>query len=153
MNWDAISAVGEIVGAFAVVVSLLYVAGQIRQSNRQSSSDTGFSWVSESNRFLEWVAQPEIANVLVKLQSDTALTPQEEISAEAFAERLLNDWWVAETSYNNGIMDKDTYQAVADGVYRYLKTYPPLRQYFRQLMSHYPSTSDMRIFAPILENG
>ncbi len=30
MNWDAIGAVGEIVGAAAVVVTLIYVAVQIR---------------------------------------------------------------------------------------------------------------------------
>jgi hypothetical protein len=36
MNWDAIGAVGEIVGALAVVVSLLYLAGQIRVSNKAS---------------------------------------------------------------------------------------------------------------------
>jgi len=34
--WDAISAVGEIVGASAVVVSLLYLAVQIRTQNTQS---------------------------------------------------------------------------------------------------------------------
>ncbi|NQV69442.1 MAG: hypothetical protein HQ498_05390 [Pseudohongiella sp.] len=34
MNWDAIGAVGEIAGAIAVVVSLIYLASQIRQSNR-----------------------------------------------------------------------------------------------------------------------
>ena len=34
MNWDAIGAVGEIVGAMAVVVSLLYLANQIHTSNR-----------------------------------------------------------------------------------------------------------------------
>ncbi|MGR8950540.1 MAG: hypothetical protein ACU84Q_21050, partial [Gammaproteobacteria bacterium] len=36
MNWDAIGAVGEIIGATAVVVSLVYLAGQIRTQNRES---------------------------------------------------------------------------------------------------------------------
>ncbi len=36
MNWDAISAIGEIVGAAAVVVSLLCLAVQIRDPNRQA---------------------------------------------------------------------------------------------------------------------
>ena len=33
MNWDAIGAAGEIVGAIAVVVTLFYLAQQIRQQN------------------------------------------------------------------------------------------------------------------------
>lgn len=34
MNWNAIAAVGELAGAVAVVVSLLYVARQINQNTR-----------------------------------------------------------------------------------------------------------------------
>lgn len=36
MNWDAIGAIGEIVGALAVVASLGYLAVQIRAQNRES---------------------------------------------------------------------------------------------------------------------
>ncbi len=35
MNWEAISTIAEIVGAAAVVISLVYLAAQIRQNNRQ----------------------------------------------------------------------------------------------------------------------
>ena len=34
INWEAIGAVGEVVGALAVVVSIVYLAIQIRQSGR-----------------------------------------------------------------------------------------------------------------------
>jgi len=37
MNWDAIGAVGEVVGAIGVIVTLAYLALQIRQSNRQEA--------------------------------------------------------------------------------------------------------------------
>lgn len=54
MNWNAIGAVGEIVGAIAVVVSLLYLANQIHTSNRavkQAASkeimDEIFNWYSQ----------------------------------------------------------------------------------------------------------
>ncbi len=36
MNWDAISAIGEIIGAAAVVISLLYLAVQIRDQNKEA---------------------------------------------------------------------------------------------------------------------
>jgi len=35
MNWDAIGAVGEVLGALAVVVSLVYLATQVRQNKAQ----------------------------------------------------------------------------------------------------------------------
>ena len=40
MNWDAIGAVGEVLGAVAVVVSLVYLAFQIRQNTRQIDENT-----------------------------------------------------------------------------------------------------------------
>ena len=36
MNWDAIGALGEILGASAVFASLIYLAIQIRAQNRES---------------------------------------------------------------------------------------------------------------------
>ena len=39
MNWEAISAIGEIVGATAVVITLGYLAVQIRQSTRVAQAD------------------------------------------------------------------------------------------------------------------
>ncbi len=35
MNWDAIGAVGEIVGAAGVILSLVYLAAQIRHNTKQ----------------------------------------------------------------------------------------------------------------------
>ncbi|HUE77864.1 MAG TPA: hypothetical protein VMM83_07985 [Longimicrobiales bacterium] len=39
MNWDAIGAIGEIVGAAAVVVTLFYLARQIRQNTRMARAE------------------------------------------------------------------------------------------------------------------
>ena len=48
MNWESIGAISELVGAVAVVVSLLYLAKQIKQ-NTQSTEAVGFqTWQSDS---------------------------------------------------------------------------------------------------------
>lgn len=39
MNWDAIGAVGEVLGAAAVVASLIYLARQMRMGNRLARSE------------------------------------------------------------------------------------------------------------------
>lgn len=36
MNWDAVAAVGQLLSAVAVIATLIYLARQIRQSNRQA---------------------------------------------------------------------------------------------------------------------
>ena len=46
MNWDAIGAVGEILGAIAVLATLIYLSIQIRQSSTQTKMATYESFVS-----------------------------------------------------------------------------------------------------------
>ncbi len=47
MNWDAVGAVGEILGAIAVFVSLIYLAVQTRNNTRALRS-SAFHQVRES---------------------------------------------------------------------------------------------------------
>jgi hypothetical protein len=50
VNWEAISAIGQIVGAFAVVVSLIYLAREIRRNaraERLASMDTVIRWLRQ----------------------------------------------------------------------------------------------------------
>ena len=63
MNWDAIGAIGEIVGATAVVTTILYFAGQTRQASRnhaaqapQSTSDGTRNWFSSMRQDPEFTA-------------------------------------------------------------------------------------------------
>ena len=40
MNWDAIGAIAELLGAIGVIASLIYLATQIRQSREQMGENT-----------------------------------------------------------------------------------------------------------------
>ena len=50
MNWEAISAIGETTGAVAVVISLLYLAVQIRQNTNQIKSSIAATELSAFER-------------------------------------------------------------------------------------------------------
>ena len=39
MNWDAIGAIGELLGALVVVATLVYLSRQVRESNKHASSE------------------------------------------------------------------------------------------------------------------
>jgi hypothetical protein len=62
MNWDAVGAFGEIVGAAAVVISLVYLATQIRASNLATKQ--------EATREV----QNLLAQILAQLGSSTELS-------------------------------------------------------------------------------
>src|SRR5215831_1424982 len=54
VNWEAISAIGQIVGAVAVVISLIYVANEVRSSAR-ATREASMRSVSES--YTRWIQQ------------------------------------------------------------------------------------------------
>ena len=72
MNWEAIGAVGEILGAIGVIATLGYLAVQIRQntrSSREAASRASFDTVTRINLLL--VENPEVAELALRGRSDT----------------------------------------------------------------------------------
>ena len=54
MNWEAISAIGQLVGALTVVISLIYLASEVRRNTRASQLA---AMRSMSDAFNRWVQQ------------------------------------------------------------------------------------------------
>ncbi len=56
MNWDAIGSIGEIIGAIAVVVSIVYLSTQVRSNTRATRATAGFeaahSWAGTNEAVL-----------------------------------------------------------------------------------------------------
>ncbi|MGB0133791.1 hypothetical protein, partial [Dokdonella sp.] len=62
MNWDAIGAIGEIAGAIGVIVTLLYLAIQLRQNTKASNAIAVQNSMENSARFSELISKdPELA--------------------------------------------------------------------------------------------
>ena len=80
MNWDAIGAVGEIVGAFAVVISLVYLATQIRIQNRESRAASVHQVIEGYRSTIAGLYEPEMAEIWVQAMSDfDALSPSQRL--------------------------------------------------------------------------
>jgi len=67
MNWEAIGAIGEIIGAAAVLGSLIYLAVQIRQNTRSVEANT-MQDLSEGYKgiYLTIATDPILAPIFVK---------------------------------------------------------------------------------------
>jgi hypothetical protein len=57
VNWEAISAIGQIVGALAVVISLIYLANGVRSSARATRVASERSLVEMLNRVVQQLAE------------------------------------------------------------------------------------------------
>lgn len=87
MNWDAVGAIAELVGAVGVIASLFYVASQIRRNSLALEASTNQA-VSDSTqqRLLAPAQSPALAAALANSRSDfDALTPAELVQLAFFS--------------------------------------------------------------------
>ena len=71
MNWDAVGAIGEIVGAVAVVVTLIYLTVQIRAGTRASrAAAVTDATAAVQAWYQELGTNPESANLFLEGMSD-----------------------------------------------------------------------------------
>lgn len=67
MNWDAISAISETIASIAVVVSLVYLAIQVKHSNKLSQSQTRTDlWHMAQSEVFKLIDYPEICQAFYK---------------------------------------------------------------------------------------
>jgi len=67
MDWDAVAAIGESVGALAVVVSVIYLAFQVRENTRTSIQNMVQDTIKDFARVDQLIATtPDLASIVVK---------------------------------------------------------------------------------------
>ena len=87
MNWDALGALGELVGAAAVVLTLFYLARQVAEASdeaKRNQTELRRSRYDELNRELarcasEWGSTPELSDIMLRGFSGTASLSREEM--------------------------------------------------------------------------
>ena len=69
MDWEIVGSIAETVGAIGVVLSLLYVGRQLRQSNSMARSAARMEISSAMNTWTASIASsPELADAIAKVQ-------------------------------------------------------------------------------------
>ena len=91
MNWDAISAVAELFGAIAVVISLLYLARQLRQSARIEGAASFRSIMDGVREVTNHMHAPQNLETLTRgYRSRRSLPPDEMMRFDHLIGSLLN---------------------------------------------------------------
>lgn len=93
MNWEALGAIAELLGAMAVVGTLAYLARQIGTAKAeiatQTSLDLSFR-VSELSKLT--INNTALATAFSKLELGEELSPTEQIQVRAYANVCLTTW-------------------------------------------------------------
>jgi hypothetical protein len=104
MNWEAIAAVGELVGAVAVLITLIYLAVQIRQNTATVATATYESTMTGFNDINVVVAShPALASVLDRgCQATDSLNAEEGVQFNFLLRCYANQWWKLFKLYERG---------------------------------------------------
>ncbi len=108
MNWEAIGAIGEILGAIGVIVTLAYLAVQIRQNTQVTRASTAQqmtdNWVS-INLFIA-----QNGELVARSLTDPELTPGEIHSVLGYWRSLFHQWSNNHYQYSQGVLDDELFQ-------------------------------------------
>jgi hypothetical protein len=108
MNWVAVSAVSEIVSASAVLVTLIYLAVQMRQNTASVQASTRQAILQEDQALIyRMLDDPDLLLLRFKPQ----LTDEEKIRLNMYLItifRLRESNW---RQYQNGVLDEPTWKS------------------------------------------
>jgi hypothetical protein len=100
VNWEAIGAIGEILGAMAVFFSLVYLALQVRQNSRYVQSQNINSQAEQLQKFAEIQAMPQVLSSL-KMVYVNGETRPEFLDATMIEAYILSGLSLAQAQYRH----------------------------------------------------
>ena len=112
MNWDAISASAEIIGALCVIASLIYLAQQIRQ-NTESVRMASHQGVADQfqNTNLTVLQSAEVSEILMKAsQNPSDLSDLDHFRFELFLMALFRTYEELFQLSSNGLVDEELWK-------------------------------------------
>jgi hypothetical protein len=149
MNWEAIGAVGEVIGAVAVLVTLLYLSTQIRQANEISRYNGAKEVINQFNVLNAMVANNHSLRACLLKHGELDEDEQEQIYN--FAIMFCNVWLSSQAAHNDGQLDEILYAAAAKDVHVELERWPNFHVGAERWLENYPEHQVHAIFRPILD--
>ena len=116
VNWEAIGAIGEILGAIAVFASLLYLATQIRIQNRESRLSAIRDVGAGFNDFLgDLATNKTLADIFVRGNRDPEeLDATERMQYYAFMSRSFRSIEPMHKQYIDGYLEAGSFEGVIE---------------------------------------
>src|SRR5437667_7501205 len=139
MNWDAISAISQLIGSVAVVLSVLYLALQVHRSTRVAKLATQDAAATA----LRDVTKPFMENAdleriwRVGLEDLSALSPEERARFFHAAYQFLKAFETIHFHYVYGLMDRQLWDGW-QGLLRHYVASPDIAPYLKHRADFFP---------------
>ena len=110
--WEAVGAVGEIVGALGVLLTLVYLAAQIRKNSEDTRNSTIFSIMAMQADNRRAVMSSDIADLVTRSEAGEELLMHEERKLMYYEQSNLQDIEAAYIQYLAGTLPKEVMDAI-----------------------------------------
>ena len=154
MNWEAIGAIAELIGGIAVLATLIYLAVQIRQTNRMQRQQI---CIEQTNRCCAAghviATDSEFADIHQKALLGKALTNNEFVRLSGFLFSVLTDF--EEMYYTNkaGGQPEFRWQSLQLHVHTQLKPNTGGNDWWRSMKSSFYTPEFIQRVDRLLEKG
>ncbi len=131
MNWNAVGAIGEVLGAAGVIVTLAYLAVQIRQNTRSQRTDAYGRALDRVTTLQGRLAESDtLADILLRgVPDNRLLTATERVQFTwIFYEMFSGFEFMFHEARNDGL-PREVWQRWADTI-RWWMTFPGVRQWW-----------------------
>ena len=116
MNWEALSAIGQLLGAAAVLITLIYLAIQIRQSTAAMNTTTYETIVTGFNDINSIVVDnPDVASILHRgMENPSTLSDVEAVRFSFLFRCWSNQWLKLLRLYQRGALSAAEWRPFAE---------------------------------------
>ncbi|MGB5326252.1 MAG: hypothetical protein WBN40_12620 [Pseudomonadales bacterium] len=122
MNWEAIGAVGEVLGAVGVILTLFYLAVQIRQNTAMMTAQTVQASVDATQRVLLFRAEhANVRAILRKSRSDEKLSRDEFELLAAYLQATFMNFQARLQHNTRGVFDASVNESYENILVDYLE--------------------------------
>ena len=154
MNWDAVGAIGEIIGAAMVLVTLVYLSQQIRQSNKIATASSEISIRGNFGSINAAIYEDaEMAEIFVKAEDPAyQFSKIEYTRLRLLLTQLVNVWLSIEVAYNNELASKESFNNIFDDIEQAATGWPALKPIFLDIVDAFPSHKQTKLFQALVRN-
>lgn len=141
MNWDAIGAVGEIIGALAVLITLVYLSIQIRQGTKATKLQTAHDTFQLSFEMVSIFSRGENSEVWSKFRSSgwKSLTTDEQVVAGSIAICLFTTYDSHYHNYLEGTLTDEIHESYCMRLSQQLQV-PAIRDWWKHNRIQYTAS-------------
>ncbi len=140
MNWEAIAAVAETLGAIGVILTLIYLATQLRQNTRALKLNAEQYAVSENIENSIGIATSELPSLITRACMDLAQLNDDEIARFGFwANGTLRAWQHQHLLYSEDNLSAESWESSEKLMKSFLAT-DGFQQYWQLRRSTFTTT-------------